>query len=143
MKEKRDTDPGLAHMLLTTSSQVSLETIHSMRLVLFFCFFVFCYISGRGEDWSPDVDAFKSLRPTAWCVSRTDKVLPRSTGTLEGRRVSPLCNVPAQSVPAASPSLTAHRASSVGELSESDEGSLLLLPFRWAAAQLGKESASG
>lgn len=46
-------------------------------------------------------------------------------------------------MPAASPSLTAHRASSVGELRESEEGSLLLLPFRWAAAQLGKESASG
>lgn len=40
-------------------------------------------------------------------------------------------------------SLPAHRASSVGELSESEEGSLLLLPLRWAAAQLGKESASG
>lgn len=71
-------------MLLTTNSQVSLETIHSMRLVLiFFCFvfLFFCYISGRGEDWSPDVDTFKSLRSTAWCVSRTDKILPRSTGT--------------------------------------------------------------
>lgn len=41
------------------------------------------------------------------------------------------------------PFLPAHRASSVGELSESEEGSLLLLPLRWAAAQLGKESASG
>lgn len=41
------------------------------------------------------------------------------------------------------PSLPAHRARSVGELSESEEGSLLLLPLRWAAAQLGKESASG
>lgn len=41
------------------------------------------------------------------------------------------------------PRLPAHRASSVGELSESEEGSLLLLPLRWAAAQLGKESASG
>lgn len=40
------------------------------------------------------------------------------------------------------PSSPAHRASSVGELSESEEGSLLL-PLRWAAAQLGKESASG
>lgn len=46
-------------------------------------------------------------------------------------------------VPAAFPSLPAHRASSVGELSESEEGSLLLLPLRWAAAQLGKESDSG
>lgn len=46
-------------------------------------------------------------------------------------------------VPPASPILPAHRASSVGELSESEEGSLLLLPLRWAAAQLGKESASG
>lgn len=46
-------------------------------------------------------------------------------------------------VPPASSSLPAHRASSVGELSESEEGSLLLLPLRWAAAQLGKESASG
>lgn len=46
-------------------------------------------------------------------------------------------------LPAASPSPTAHRASSVGELRESEEGSLLLLPFRWAAPQLGNESASG
>lgn len=36
-----------------------------------------------------------------------------------------------------------HKASRVGELRESDEGSLLLLPFRCAAAQLGKASASG
>lgn len=91
--------------------------------------------------------AFKSLRPTAWCVSRTDKVLPRSTGT-PGEDVFLLSVMHqlrqrALSGAAASLSLTAHRASSVGELSESEEGSLLLLPFRWAAAQLGKESASG
>lgn len=36
-----------------------------------------------------------------------------------------------------------HKARRVGELRESDEGSLLLLPFRCAAAQLGKASASG
>lgn len=36
-----------------------------------------------------------------------------------------------------------HKARRVGLLRESDEGSLLLLPFRCAAAQLGKASASG
>lgn len=46
---------------------------------------------------------------------------------------------PGKSVSAAVP----HKARRVGELRESDEGSLLLLPFRCAAAQLGKASASG
>lgn len=79
--------------------------------------------------------------------SRTDKVFPRSTKPLEGRRnVFLFCNAPTRAVagwPPASLSLATHRASSVGELSESEEGSLLLLPLRWAAAQLGKGSASG
>lgn len=79
--------------------------------------------------------------------SRTDKVFPRSTEPLEGRRnVFLLYNAPTRAVagwPPAFLSLAAHRASSVGELSESEEGSLLLLPLRWAAAQLGKGSASG
>lgn len=46
---------------------------------------------------------------------------------------------PGRSVSARAP----HKARRVGELRESDEGSLLLLPFRCAAAQLGKASASG
>lgn len=46
---------------------------------------------------------------------------------------------PGRSVNAGAP----HKARRVGELRESDEGSLLLLPFRCAAAQLGKASASG
>lgn len=46
---------------------------------------------------------------------------------------------PGRSVSATAP----HKARRVGELRESDEGSLLLLPFRCAAAQLGKASASG
>lgn len=46
---------------------------------------------------------------------------------------------PGRSVSAGAP----HKARRVGELRESDEGSLLLLPFRCAAAQLGKASASG
>lgn len=36
-----------------------------------------------------------------------------------------------------------YRASSVGELSESDDCSLLLLPLRWATPHVGKVSASG
>lgn len=138
-KRKETQTQAWLNMLLTTSSQMchwEQYTLHA-----------FCYISGRGKDLSPHVDAFKSLRPTAWCVSRTDKVLPRSTETLEGRCVSPLCNAPTLAVALVRAcylsSLPAHRASSVGELSESEEGSLLLLPLRWAAAQLGKESASG
>lgn len=93
------------------------------------------------------MDACKSLRPTAWCVSRTGKVdLGRREPSREDVFLLSVMHQLGQWhvwMPAALPSLTAHRASSVGELRESEEGSLLLLPFRWAAAQLGKESASG
>lgn len=88
-KRKETQTQAWLNMLLTTSSQMchwEQYTLHA-----------FCYISGRGKDLSPHVVAFKSLRPTAWCVSRTDNVLPRSAGTLEGRRGS-LRNVPAQAV---------------------------------------------
>lgn len=70
---------------------------------------------------------------------------PRAQGAPWGAAASPWGGVqgqgrgPSRSVNAGAP----HKARRVGELRESDEGSLLLLPFRCAAAQLGKASASG
>ena len=77
---------------------------------------------------SPEVEALCGWLPQGDPEGRTREGMAISTSAL-----------PAHCLP----SLPAHRASSVGELSESEEGSLLLLPLRWAAAQLGKESASG
>lgn len=82
------------------------------------------------------------MRPTAPCSSSSSS----SSGSSSKKEVGgPGLHREDASNPVviAPGSQSLHKASRVGELRESEEGSLLLLPFRCAAAQLGKASVSG
>lgn len=126
------TNPAMWDMLQTTSSHrwavgdktnsmrfaTSLEEVWAQALH-----------QAPGPSWTGGGGGSSALPRSGSPGGRGESVGARGQGRGPGRSVS------AGRAP--------HKASRVGELRESDEGSLLLLPFRCAAAQLGKASASG